>query len=136
MREPVEFGGFWRRLVAQLIDAALLTPCVILMYLVVGGIAGGISSLGELMANIVVALVVILFWVERRATPGKLVMGLRIIDVATGGTPPVGRLALRYIGYIVSGLPLFLGYLWMLWDPQKQTWHDKMGGTVVVRERR
>ena len=34
---------------------------------------------------------------------------------------------------IVSGLACGLGYLWMLWDPQRQTWHDKAAGTYVVR---
>jgi uncharacterized RDD family membrane protein YckC len=30
-------------------------------------------------------------------------------------------------------MALYLGLLWVLWDPQKQGWHDKMAGTVVVR---
>ena len=39
---------------------------------------------------------------------------------------------IRYIGRIVSGIVIFLGYLWMIWDGEKQTWHDKMAGSVVV----
>jgi uncharacterized RDD family membrane protein YckC len=38
----------------------------------------------------------------------------------------------RYFGRILSGIACFLGYLWMLWDPEKQTWHDKLTNTVVV----
>jgi uncharacterized RDD family membrane protein YckC len=49
---------------------------------------------------------------------------------------PIGytRGFLRYIGRIISSLPIGLGYFWMLWDPQKQTWHDKIANSVVVRQ--
>jgi uncharacterized RDD family membrane protein YckC len=43
-----------------------------------------------------------------------------------------GRALLRYIGRIVSTIPCLLGYFWMLWDGEKQTWHDKFAGSVVV----
>ena len=46
---------------------------------------------------------------------------LRIVDARTGGHAPFGRLVLRYAGYLVSTLPLGLGYLWMLWDRRRQT---------------
>ncbi|MGG5809726.1 RDD family protein [Falsiroseomonas sp. CW058] len=137
MQAGVELAGFGRRLGAYLIDLVWLLPLSVLLGLVAGLVNGGeISWGGEVMGNVVVALVVMLFWAERRATPGKLVVGVRIVDAATGGTPPLGRLALRYFGYLVSALPLGLGYLWMLWDRQGQTWHDKLGRTLVVRERR
>ena len=35
-------------------------------------------------------------------------------------------------GRILSTIPLLLGYFWMLWDSEKQTWHDKLAGSVVV----
>ena len=50
------------------------------------------------------------------------------------GGGPIGytRGFLRYIGRILSTIPFLLGYFWMLWDPQKQTWHDKIANSVVV----
>jgi uncharacterized RDD family membrane protein YckC len=134
---PVELAGFWRRFGASLVDVVWMLPLSILLALV-GSFAnrGELSTGGELMANVILGIIVVSFWAERRATPGKLVAGIRIVDAETGGTPPVGRLVLRYVGYIVSGIPLCLGYLWMLWDGRKQTWHDKMAGTLVIRERR
>ncbi|MGH2943907.1 MAG: RDD family protein [Solirubrobacteraceae bacterium] len=65
-------------------------------------------------------------------TLGKMMVGIRVIDLAQGGPIGYGRGFIRYIGRIVSSIPFGLGYFWMLWDREKQTWHDKMAGCVVV----
>jgi uncharacterized RDD family membrane protein YckC len=65
-------------------------------------------------------------------TIGKKALGIRVYDFRQGGPIGYGRGFLRQIMKYVSGIPLFLGYLWMLWDGEKQTWHDKVAGTVVV----
>jgi uncharacterized RDD family membrane protein YckC len=62
------------------------------------------------------------------------VLGLRIVAAEDGGHVPIGRLVARYLGYILSSIPFGLGFLWMLWDARKQTWHDKMARTLVVRD--
>jgi uncharacterized RDD family membrane protein YckC len=132
--QRAELASFGRRLGAHLIDLLWMLPLSLILGLIGDTVQGGSMSLGgEVMASVVVGLIVILFWVERQATPGKLVLGLRIVDAETGGLPPLGKLVLRYIGYLVSAIPLGLGYLWMLWDRRRQTWHDKMGATLVLR---
>lgn len=133
-QQGVELAGFGPRLGAQLIDLLWLMPLSLLLG-TIGVLAnGGALSLGgEMMANIIGALVVLLFWVERQGTPGKLALRLRIVDAETGQPPRLGRLVLRYLGYLISALPLGLGYFWMLWDARQQTWHDKLGRTLVVR---
>jgi uncharacterized RDD family membrane protein YckC len=65
-------------------------------------------------------------------TVGKRAMSIRVVDVATFGPIGPGKAALRYVGRLVSGIALFLGYLWAIWDPESQTWHDKIAGTYVV----
>ncbi|NKC34271.1 RDD family protein [Falsiroseomonas selenitidurans] len=135
--QGVELAGFGRRLAAQLIDLLWLLPLSVLLGTVGALLNGGELSLGgEAMANIIGALVVLLFWADRQGTPGKLVLGLRIVDAETGGPPRFSRLVLRYLGYLLSALPLCLGYLWMLWDARGQTWHDKMARTLVIQEPR
>jgi uncharacterized RDD family membrane protein YckC len=59
-------------------------------------------------------------------------MGIRVCDIATGEAIGVPRAMGRYVARIVSALPIFLGYFWMLWDKEKQTWHDKLTNAVVV----
>lgn len=65
-------------------------------------------------------------------TLGKRVLGVRVISFDTGGPVGYARGFIRWIGRILSTIPLFLGYFWMLWDREKQTWHDKLASAVVV----
>jgi uncharacterized RDD family membrane protein YckC len=65
-------------------------------------------------------------------TVGKRVLGIRVVDFNTGGPIDYGRAAIRYVGSILSGIAIYIGYLWMLWDNEKQTWHDKFANAVVV----
>ena len=137
MAEQRELAGFGRRFAAQLIDLLWLLPLSVVLATFAAAVNGGEMSLGgEMMSNIIGALVVLLFWVERQGTPGKLVLGLTIVDAETGLPPRIGRLVLRYLGYLLSAIPLGLGYFWMLWDARRQTWHDKLGGTLVLVTRR
>jgi uncharacterized RDD family membrane protein YckC len=69
----------------------------------------------------------------RGQTLGKMALGIRVVD-PDGNHPAYWRAALREIvGKWLSQLVLCLGYLWMLWDPNQQTWHDKIAGTTVER---
>ena len=83
--------------------------------------------------SVLVGFAVVLFWVYRQATPGKIAIGARIVDAETGDVPSTGQLVGRYLGYYVSIIPLMLGIIWVAFDPRKQGWHDKLAGTVVVR---
>lgn len=74
-----------------------------------------------------------LFWLIKAATPGKLVVRAKIVDAATLGKPAPWQLVVRYFAYYVSLLPLGLGFLWIIWDPRKQGWHDKLASTLVIR---
>jgi uncharacterized RDD family membrane protein YckC len=65
-------------------------------------------------------------------TVGKRALGIRVIDFKAGGPIGYGRGLLRYIARFLSAIVFFLGYFWMIWDPEKQTWQDKIAGTVVV----
>lgn len=65
-------------------------------------------------------------------TPGKMLLGLRVIR--TSGEPMgFGIAFLRWVGYIVSALPFWLGFIWIALDGKKQGWHDKIAATLVVR---
>ena len=65
-------------------------------------------------------------------TLGKKWIGIRVIDFSTGGPIGFGRAVIRYFGRWVSAIACLLGYFWMLWDKEKQTWHDKFATDVVV----
>jgi len=64
-------------------------------------------------------------------TIGKSIMGLQVVPLK-GGRIGLLRAVLRYIGYVVSTIPLFLGFFWILFSRQRQGWHDKIAATCVV----
>lgn len=97
---------------------------------------GGTVAIGVVLyiAGFVGALV---YWGklegQRGQTVGKKACGIMTVDANTGQPIGVGRAVGRYFARLLSGCVCYLGYLWMLWDPQRQTWHDKMVNSVVVK---
>ncbi len=147
-----EYAGFWVRLIAHLIDGLLLTG---IGYLVLELVQSQLASPEEgpiveaalaispateravtaLVDNLLPLVYLVGFWTWRGQTPGKMVMGVKI--VRTDGAPiGLGKSILRYLGYIVSGLILFIGYLWIGVDPKKQGVHDKIADTYVIKLRK
>lgn len=132
------YAGFWARFFASVLDSILqlviLTPIVFWLYGVEALTNPELdTSTFDLVSNVAVIVAILLFWHYRSATPGKMMMGLRIVDADTQGPVPFGRLVLRLLGYIVSMLPLFLGFIWVAFDKRKQGFHDKIARTVVLQ---
>ncbi len=140
-RDTSKYGGFWIRLVASLIDTLLmlmvLVPVLSLVYGTSFWTGGGTTpGLWSFLLNYVFpAVAVILFWVYKSATPGKMALHLKIVDANTGEKPSTGQLVGRYFAYYLSTIPLLLGFIWVAFDQRKQGWHDKLAGTVVVKAR-
>ncbi len=72
------------------------------------------------------------FWSTTGQTPGSMVMKIKVVR-ADGQPLSIATGVLRYIGYVISCVVVFIGLLWALWDPYKQGWHDKIASTVVIR---
>jgi uncharacterized RDD family membrane protein YckC len=90
------------------------------------------SPLGRLILYGIPLIYSVLFWKFKSATPGKLLLDMKIVDATTGGKPSAGRFLLRYIGYIVCALSFCIGFFWIAFDKRRQGWHDKMANTIVV----
>jgi uncharacterized RDD family membrane protein YckC len=140
--DDLEYVGFWPRVGAALIDTLLLLFIIVPLIAMIYGrqywfSTAWIRGPADFLINWVLpAVAVVLFWIYRQATPGKIAIGARIVDAETGGKPSTWQLIIRYLGYYVSTIPLFVGLIWVAFDPRKQGWHDKLAGTVVVRSRR
>lgn len=138
----VEYAGFWVRTGAALIDTVWMVIIILPLLTLIYGKAYWSSEVNfhgfwDFMLNYVApAIAVILFWVYKSATPGKMVLGLKIVDADTGEKPSTGRLIGRYFSYYLSMLPLFLGIIWVAFDQRKQGWHDKLANTLVVRDQK
>lgn len=143
MPRQTEYAGFWIRLWASVVDAVLFWVIIIPAGLAIYGDAyfeqTGLLPVGAwdfLLGYVFPAVAVISFWVTKGATPGKMLVHARIVDATTGGRPTGAQFVGRYFAYILSILPLLLGYIWVGIDARKQGWHDKLAGTVVIREAR
>lgn len=138
MTRVLRASGFWRRAAAFGVDALWLFCLVGSLSWVLFGSSRFIdwsdtAELGAwLLRDVLPAGVFIVGWWLFGATPGKVLLELRVVDVRTGGRSGLGRSVVRYIGYFLSALPLGLGFLWMLWDRHNQTLHDKLARTRVV----
>jgi uncharacterized RDD family membrane protein YckC len=134
----LDYAGFWQRALALLIDWLIVV--VIAMPVIVVAFGAEYFSLdpvrraGDLLIALVVGIIIVAFWRYCGATPGKLAVGVKIVDAQTGHPPSTGRLVVRLLCYLLSALPFSLGFLWVAIDRRKQGWHDKIAGTVVVQE--
>ena len=117
--------GFWIRFGAALIDGV-----VILFISFVFSFALGV---GRVFAIFVPWLYYWLFTGLKGQTLGKMAVGIKVVN-AQGAVPGLGMAALREIpGKILSFVAIYLGFLWIIWDGQKQGWHDKIAKTHVLR---
>jgi uncharacterized RDD family membrane protein YckC len=135
-----EYAGFWIRFGAMLIDLVVM---IILLYIPLTIIYGEEYWIGEqfiygfwdvILGYIVPIVVTIWFWLRYSGTPGKMATKLRIVDAATGNKMTTGQAIGRYFAYTIAILPLCLGLIWVGIDKKKQGWHDKLAGTVVIRD--
>ena len=121
-----EAAGFWRRFAAAFIDGLVVTVVEVILKLVLGGAGVGLSfvfSFGYYTY----------FHGRTGQTPGDAALGIKVVDIDSGEVIGYGRAFGRALVSIVSALVLVLGYLWMIWDKRKQTWHDKAVSSLPIR---
>ena len=91
--------------------------------------------MGALFTSLFSLVYFLFFWVVAGFTPGKGLLGLRVVR-SNGQPVTIGPALLRYVGYWLSALFLFLGFFWVIVDRRKQGWHDKIGRTIVIYSQR
>jgi uncharacterized RDD family membrane protein YckC len=124
-----ERSGFWRRFVAALIDGILLGIVSGILQAIIGKNGG--YGLGTLLT----IGYFVYFHGTTGQTPGDAALSIRVVGKDDGAPIGYGRAFVRWLVSLVSGFVLLLGYLWMLWDGEKQTWHDKAANSVVIPAR-
>ena len=135
------FASYGKRVGAFVIDTVL---CYVLIMILVGiaaaFVAGGSSyGGGTFLLAALAASWLYFLWPTARSgqTLGKKMVKIKVVD-ENGYAPGWGRSFMRYvIGFGLENLLMYimiglLGWLWPLWDANKQAWHDKIGGTFVV----
>lgn len=139
MAQDQAYGGFWVRLVALMLDYAIvffiLLAVALGMAVVVTTV--GMEGLMGRVANLVVIVLPFLYWPvlessSWQATVGKRIMGLQVTD-ADGGRLSFLHALMRMLAKIVSSIPFGLGYVVAAFTARKQALHDLIVKTLVVR---
>lgn len=131
----VAFAGFGIRLIAYIIDA------------VVAAFAGGVLVVADIALLVAVPALGLLgilglfiayvcwfpYWWHSGATPGMRMTGLRVVRDVDGGPIGWGAAFLRLIGWAVSSMVFYLGFVWIFIDNRRRGWHDLIAGTLVVK---
>ena len=133
MAVPGNLASPGMRIVGGLIDVVIL--------LVVNGIISTILQKLTGLAGVINLVIDVAyfgyFWSSRGASIGMMPFGFKVRDMATGQYPTMSKAALRgFIWVLEVGFTVCIigavGWLWQLWDPQKQAIHDKVAGTIVT----
>lgn len=136
-----EYAGFWVRFGATLIDVVvLLIVCTIPTAIIYGEKywlgSSYIKGFWDIVINYVLPFIAtIFFWQKYLGTPGKMATNLQVLDAETGEKLSVQKSIIRYFAYLVSLLPFCLGFIWVGIDKKKQGFHDKIAGSVVIRNK-
>ena len=128
------YAGFWIRLVAFIIDGIILgiicSPFGTATTLPDGTYSVNLTG----WPTLIPIVYAIGFWIWLSATPGKLILGLKVVDANGNKIAPLTAVV-RYLGYILSGIVLSIGFIWIGFDAKKQGWHDKIAKTFVVHKK-
>jgi len=138
----VEVIGFGRRFLAMLIDGFFVVFVSFILAMLIGMIDVFFGG-GLLPWNLVIIVVMLLFsifyytgrWVRTTGqTLGKLLLNIKIVS-ADGAPLTTGKVFLRYLGYILSGVVASLGFIWVSFDKRRRGWHDMIAKTYVIHIR-
>jgi uncharacterized RDD family membrane protein YckC len=142
----VTYEGFGRRMLAGVIDCALAFLLIAFLVLLRFAVEGSRPSPSELTAELsglsfhglwllaMVCSAQILFWRFLSATPGMLLMGCEVVRADNARSLSMLRSLVRCAGLWLGLACLGVGVLWIIWDPRQQGLHDKLVGSVVIKE--
>lgn len=135
-----QYAGFWIRTLAAIIDSIIMLIITWpLLYLFYGADFITSESLIKGTADVIISYIFpivfsVVLWMKFGGTPGKRMLGLKVIDEQTGQYLSLGKSLLRYVGYLVSTIALLIGFFWVAFDKKKKGWHDHIAGSIVVVE--
>jgi uncharacterized RDD family membrane protein YckC len=127
-------AGFWIRVAANLIDAVWIAVVLLVVTLPFGGPRSDAGSLVASLVSLLLGIVVpILSWAVFGATPGKALLGLRVIGGQRRRGLGIVLAFLRLCGVMVSVVLFGLGFVMVAFTRDKRGLHDHLAGTAVVR---
>jgi uncharacterized RDD family membrane protein YckC len=131
----IDFASPGARLVGYIVDI-IIQFIVFLVLAILSIVLGVIFFPLAILSSLAIVAVAIgyfpYFWVNGGQTPGMSIMKIKVVRDADGGPITWGPAILRWIGFYVSHLVFYLGFIWIFIDKRRRGWMDLLGGTVVV----
>jgi len=125
-------AGFWIRVLAFIIDSVILAVINLIVAAILSSSTTGRTGIQTLLGIIYFSY----FWSGSSLWPGQTVgdklLNLRVVKT-DGSDISVVQAFIRYVGLVISFLVIFIGVIWVAFDPNKQGWHDKIAGTYVIK---
>ncbi len=125
-------AGFWIRVVAFIIDSIIVGVINAIIAAILNSSTTGRSGIQTLLGIIYFTY----FWSANSPWPGQTVgdklLSLRVIRT-DGSDLTIVQALIRYVGLFISFIVIFIGVIWVAFDPNKQGWHDKIAGTYVIK---
>lgn len=125
--DQIYYAGFWTRLWAFIIDVIIIN----IISFVIGLLA--FFLIGKIFLILIPIVYTIWFWKIHGQTPGKMLLGIKILRL-DGSPLGVGGAISRYIGYIISTIIAYIGFIVIAFHPKKQGLHDLIAQTIVVED--
>lgn len=94
-----------------------------------------IWALNSLLQLMLIGMLLVAVQSKYRTTPGKWVMGLKVVLYPDLSEPREYHYIVRYVGYMLSALPVMLGFIWISFTRERRGWHDRLAGTAVIHIR-
>src|SRR5664280_146841 len=123
----LEFGGFWLRVMAYIVDVSLLGIVGIIL-------SSALGAAGQAIGALMFIAYFIGLWGLTGQTIGMMLLGLHVVRNLDGGKISWGNAVLRFVGLFVAFACIYIGVIRVAFDSRKRGWHDMIGGTVVVRK--
>jgi len=131
----IEFASPGARLVAYIVDI-LIISAVCFTFTIVGFIIGFFLPVLWILAFLVIIAVPLgyfpWYWTRGGQTPGMKLMRIKVVRDVDGGPVTAGPAVMRLIGFWVSALVFYIGFIWIFVDKRRRGWHDLIAGTCVV----
>ncbi|HIH42475.1 TPA: RDD family protein [Candidatus Woesearchaeota archaeon] len=124
------YAGFWIRVLASIIDSLIMGIPFAIAYVTLSVIFRAIPGINYIIIVVYLAIITYMEGIKG-GTPGKLVLGLKIVDVQ-GNLIGIKRAIVRTLGKMLSGSFFGIGYAVILFDRKKQGLHDKIARTYVI----
>jgi uncharacterized RDD family membrane protein YckC len=152
----VEFASYGARIVGYIIDSIIVTIITIILVVIglgiltatssftfdeTGTVTSGTVSTGGLTAVLTTTLLALIFaflyfpwfWARGGQTPGMRMTGIRVVSDADGARIGWGKAFLRLIGWWISSIVIYIGFIWVFIDGRRRGWFDLIAGTVVIK---